>query len=60
MRRAILAEEHSDEMRRCEPPDDTLSGERQEALALERSPGIAPGFRAWRALVLLLNYDRKT
>jgi hypothetical protein len=45
--------------RRCEPPDDTLSGERQEALALERSPGIAPGFRAWRALVLLLNYDRK-
>lgn len=44
--------------RRSEPPGDTLYGERQEVVALERSPGIAPGFRAWRALVLLLNYDR--
>jgi hypothetical protein len=38
MRRAILAEEHSDEMRRCEPPDDTFSGERQEALARGGAP----------------------
>jgi len=46
-------------MRRSELPGDTLYGERQGALALERSPGIAPGFRVWRTQVLLLNYDRK-